>query len=240
LRLPKYQDGGQLSPAVFIPVAEELGLIGDIGRWVLRHACKAATTWPDHLTVAVNLSPAQFAAGDVCETVAEALRASGLAPQRLEIEITEGLLLGDTEAVMTQLNKLKELGVSIVMDDFGTGYSSLSYLWRFHFDKIKIDRSFMAALGDTDGNAQTIVQTIAALGRSLNMQVTVEGVETDQQAQFVRGITADQVQGYYFGHPMPAGDLAASVLADFQHTAGLQPPTPEPELKAEPKLKRAG
>ena len=236
LRLPKYQDEPQLSPAVFIPVAEELGLIGEIGRWVLRQACHAATTWPEHLTVAVNLSPAQFTAGDVCETVAAALQESGLEPQRLEIEITEGLLLGDTEVVMAQLKKLKELGVSIVMDDFGTGYSSLSYLWRFHFDKIKIDRSFMAAFDAADGNAETIVKTIVALGRSLHMRVTVEGVETDRQAQFVRGISADQVQGYYFGRPMPETELAAGVLADFQRANAPEASPVEPDAE----LKRAG
>jgi EAL domain-containing protein (putative c-di-GMP-specific phosphodiesterase class I) len=236
LRLPKYQDEPQLSPAVIIPVAEELGLIGEIGRWVLRQACHAATTWPEHLTVAVNLSPAQFTAGDVCETVAAALQESGLEPQRLEIEITEGLLLGDTEVVMAQLKKLKELGVSIVMDDFGTGYSSLSYLWRFHFDKIKIDRSFMAAFDAADGNAETIVKTIVALGRSLHMRVTVEGVETDRQAQFVRGISADQVQGYYFGRPMPETELAAGVLADFQRANAPEASPVEPDAE----LKRAG
>ena len=203
IRLPPFNDEGMISPSVFIPVAEDLGLIGYIGRWVLNKACHAAATWPEHLSVSVNLSPAQFSAGDVCEVVAEALRESGLEPRRLELEITEGLLLGDTEAVMAQLNGLKKLGVAIVMDDFGTGYSSLSYLWRFHFDKIKIDRSFMTAYGDANGNAETIVKTIVALGRSLNMQVTVEGVETDGQATFVRDLDADQVQGFYYGRPMP-------------------------------------
>src|SRR5262249_8620047 len=158
-------------------------------------------TWPAHLTVAVNMSPAQFATGNVVEVVAAALAESGLAPKRLEIEITEGLLLGDTEAVMTQLAKLRELGVAIVMGDFGPGYSSLSYLWRFHFDKIKIDRSFMTAFNEKDENAETIVKTIVALGRSLHMRVTVEGIETTEQAAFVRDIAADQVQGYYFGRP---------------------------------------
>jgi diguanylate cyclase (GGDEF)-like protein len=236
LRLPHSKGQAMLSPAVFIPVAEELGLIDKIGRWVLRQACKSAATWPEHLSVAVNMSPAQFATGDACDVVAEALKESGLKPQRLEIEITEGLLLGDTEAVMSQLNKLKELGVSIVMDDFGTGYSSLSYLWRFHFDKIKIDRSFMTAFDRSDANAETIVKTIVALGRSLNMRVTVEGVETDEQAKFVRETAADQVQGFYFGRPMPETDLANGVLSDFQRATAEAAAPAKPNIK----IKRAG
>jgi len=222
IRLPSFE-GGTISPSVFIPVAEELGLIQYIGTWVLKRACQTAATWPEHLSVAVNMSPAQFNTGNVCEVVALALRESGLEPRRLELEITEGLLLGDTEAVMKQLNGLKKLGVSIVMDDFGTGYSSLSYLWRFHFDKIKIDRSFMSAYGDANGNAETIVKTIVALGRSLNMQVTVEGVETDGQATFVRNLDADEVQGFYYGRPMPESALGASMLA------ALRPEPTEPK-----------
>ena len=215
VRLPSFDDG-TTSPSVFIPIAEDIGLIGYIGRWVLKKACHAAAAWPEHLSVSVNLSPAQFSTGDVCETVAEALRESGLDPRRLELEITEGLLLGDTEAVMEQLGGLKKLGVLIAMDDFGTGYSSLSYLWRFRFDKIKIDRSFMSAYDDANGNAGTVVKTIVALGRSLNMQVTVEGVETDGQATFVRNLDADQVQGFYYGRPMPEAALGASMLADLR------------------------
>jgi EAL domain-containing protein (putative c-di-GMP-specific phosphodiesterase class I) len=222
IRLPVFNDEGMISPSVFIPVAEDIGLIGYIDRWVLNKACHAATTWPEHLSVSVNLSPAQFSTGNVCAIVAQVLRESGLEPRRLELEITEGLLLSDTEAVMAQLNGLKALGVSIVMDDFGTGYSSLNYLWRFHFDKIKIDRSFMSAYGDANGNAETIVKTIVALGRSLNMQVTVEGVETDGQAAFVRNLDADQVQGFYYGRPMPESALGASMLA------GMRSETAEP------------
>lgn len=215
VRLPSFNDG-RTSPSMFIPVAEDIGLIGHIGRWVLNRACQVATTWPEHISVSVNLSSAQFNNGDICETVAQALRTSGLEPRRLELEITEGLLLGDTEAVMAQLNGLKKLGVSIVMDDSGTGYSSLNYLWRFQFDKIKIDRSFVSAYGNPDGNAETIVKTIVALGRSLNMQVTVEGVETDGQAAFVRNLDADQVQGFYYGQPMPEAALGVSMLGDLR------------------------
>ena len=165
LRMPDGQ-GGFVSPAVFIPVAEEIGLITEIGAWVLRRACSVAALWPDHLTIAVNLSPAQFKSGDVHRTVSDALSASGLAPNRLELEITEGLVLHDDAAIMRELAELKALGVSIVMDDFGTGYSSLSYLWKFPFDKIKIDRSFMRALGSEDASVVDVLQAIMSLSRA--------------------------------------------------------------------------
>jgi diguanylate cyclase (GGDEF)-like protein len=209
-------DGEPISPAMFIPVAEEIGLISRIGAKVLGAACRAAAAWPEHLKVAVNLSPAQFADGEVCRTVAAALEESTLAPHRLELEITEGLLLAGTEPVMAELRALKRLGVAIAMDDFGTGYSSLSYLWRFPFDKIKIDRSFMVAFDAGDANVETVIRTIVALGRSLAMTVTVEGVETARQVAFLRHAGCDQIQGYYFGRPMPASDVAAAILADFR------------------------
>jgi diguanylate cyclase (GGDEF)-like protein len=177
IRLP-VEDGTLIPPLVFIPVAEELGLIDEIGAWVLREACRTAATWPEHLTVAVNLSPAQFLAGSISGIVAAALKEAGLAAHRLELEITETLLLGNSEAIMAELKTLKAMGVAIVMDDFGTGYSSLSYLWRFPFDKIKIDRSFMQGFDGSGREAKTVVKTIIALGRELNMRVTVEGVET--------------------------------------------------------------
>jgi diguanylate cyclase (GGDEF)-like protein len=214
-------DGSFIPPAVFIPVAEEMGLIGRIGAWVVREACRTAATWPKHLTVAVNLSPAQFAADSVSDMVAAALMETGLAPSRLELEITESLLLGDTGAVMAELGRLKALGVAIVMDDFGTGYSSLSYLWRFPFDKIKIDRAFMLGFDTADENVKTIVQTIVGLGRSLRMRVTAEGVENARQAEFVRDVDCDHVQGFYYGRPTPPTELAAWILADFQDT--MQP-----------------
>jgi len=236
IRLPAFNDEGRISPSVFIPIAEDLGLIGYIGRWVLRKACAAAATWPEHLTVSVNLSPSQFSTGDVCHTVAEALRESGLDPRRLELEITEGLLLGDTESVMEQLGGLKRLGVSIAMDDFGTGYSSLSYLWRFHFDKLKIDRSFMTAYEEAEGNAETIVKTIIALGRSLDMQVTVEGIETDGQATFVRNLDVDQVQGFFYGRPMLESELGRTLLADVRR----EPPLRDADPQGTATLRKAG
>jgi diguanylate cyclase (GGDEF)-like protein len=215
IRLPA-EDGTLIPPMTFIPVAEELRLIDKLGAWVLREACKTALSWPDSLTVAVNLSPAQFEAGSISAIVAGALRETGLAPHRLELEITETLLLGNSEAIMTELQALKSMGVAIVMDDFGTGYSSLSYLWRFPFDKIKIDRSFMQGFDASGRDAETVVKTIIALGRELDMRVTVEGVETAQQAAFLDGADADQVQGFFFGRPVSASEVSAIILKDFQ------------------------
>src|ERR1700691_1982105 len=215
IRLP-IEDGTMIPPLVFIPVAEELGLINKIGAWVLREACRTAATWPEYLTVAVNLSPAQFLAGSISDIVATALKETGLPAHRLELEITETLLLGNSEAIMAELKTLKATGVAIVMDDFGTGYSSLSYLWRFPFDKIKIDRSFMQGFEGSSRDAKTVVKTIIALGRELDMRVTVEGVETATQAAFLDKADGDQAQGYFFGRPVPAAEVGAQVLADFQ------------------------
>lgn len=218
IRLPA-EDGTLIPPLVFIPVAEDLQLIDKIGAWVLREACRTAATWPEHLTVAVNLSPAQFLAGRISDIVAAALKAAGLAAHRLELEITETLLLGNSEAIMAELQALKTMGVAIVMDDFGTGYSSLSYLWRFPFDKIKIDRSFMQGFDGSGRDVKTVVKTIIALGRELNMRVTVEGVETATQAAFLDNADGDQAQGFYFGRPIPASEVSANILADFKrHT----------------------
>jgi len=217
IRLPM-EDGTLIPPLEFIPVAEELGLIDKIGAWVLREACRTAANWPENLTVAVNLSPAQFLAGRVSDIVAAALKEAGLAANRLELEITETLLLGNSAAIMAELQTLKAMGVAIVMDDFGTGYSSLSYLWRFPFDKIKIDRSFMQGFDGSGREAKTVVKTIIALGRELNMRVTVEGVETATQAGFLDKVDGDQAQGFFFGRPIPASDVGANILADFQKT----------------------
>ena len=204
-------DAGLVSPAVFIPLTEQMGMIGRVGAWVLRSACCTAQMWPEHLKVAVNLSPAQFETGDICEVVAAALKESGLEPSRLELEITESLLLRETETVMDKLWELKALGVAIVMDDFGTGYSSLTCLWRFPFDKIKIDRSFMDRV-DTDHNhVKTIVRTVTGLGRSLHMQVTLEGVETARQVALMRDVHCDHVQGFFFGRPMTSANVMSVI-----------------------------
>ena len=215
VRLPA-EDGSLIPPLAFIPVAEELRLTDKIGALVLREACRTAALWPKHLTVAVNLSPAQFAAGGVSRMVAAALAESGLEPRRLELEIVESLLLDNTGSVMSELQTLKAMGVAIVMDDFGTGYSSLSYLWRFPFDKIKIDRSFMQGFDSSRRDAETVVKTIIGLGRELNMRVTVEGVETAKQAVFLEKADGDQAQGFYFGRPIPAPEVATRILVDFQ------------------------
>jgi EAL domain-containing protein (putative c-di-GMP-specific phosphodiesterase class I) len=183
------------------------------------------------LTVAVNLSPAQFEAGSISTIVASALRETGLAPCRLELEITETLLLGNSDAVMTELQSLKAMGIAIVMDDFGTGYSSLSYLWRFPFDKIKIDRSFMQGFDAKGRDAETVVKTIIALGRELNMRVTVEGVETAKQAAFLDGADADQVQGFFFGRPVSASEIGAIILKDFQKSLPAESPAKTHEAR---------
>jgi diguanylate cyclase (GGDEF)-like protein len=227
------EDGTLIPPAVFIPIAEDMRLIDKIGEWVLREACCTAATWPEHLTVAVNLSPAQFLATKVSAIVAAALKEAKLSPQRLELEITESLLLGDSEAVMAELRALKDIGVGVVMDDFGTGYSSLSYLWKFPFDKIKIDRSFMQGFEGSSRDAETVVKTIIALGRELHMRVTVEGVETAEQVAFLDGADGDQAQGFFFGRPVPAAEVAASILQDFHRAL----PTPSTETFREVKVK---
>jgi len=226
IRMPA-ADGTLIPPLAFIPVAEDLRLIDKIGAWVLRQACRTAATWPAHLTVAVNLSPQQFVAGTIGDIVAVALEESGLAPHRLELEITEGLLLGNTEAIVSQLLSLKAMGVAIVMDDFGAGYSSLNYLWRFPFDKIKIDRAFMQGLDGPHCQVGAVVKAIIALGRELHMRVTVEGVETASQAAFLDTADGDQVQGFFFGRPVPASELGASILAGFARTMPSASPVTE-------------
>jgi EAL domain-containing protein (putative c-di-GMP-specific phosphodiesterase class I) len=221
VRLPG-PDGALIPPTTFIPIAEETRLIDRIGQWVLREACQTATTWPNDLTVAVNLSPAEFESGAIVDSVAAALKESGLNPHRLELEITETLLLGNSEKTMHDLQKLKAMGISIVMDDFGTGYSSLSYLWKFPFDKIKIDRSFMESFEKSGGNVETVVKSIIALGREMHMRVTVEGVETLDQVDFLNKADADQVQGFYFGRPVPAAEVSSDIFADYRNTAAMR------------------
>jgi diguanylate cyclase (GGDEF)-like protein len=227
------KDGTLIAPLVFIPVAEDLRLIEKIGAWVMREACRTAATWPEHLTVAVNLSPSQFLTDSVAGVVAAALKEAGLAAHRLELEITETLLLGNTEAILAELQALKAMGVAIVMDDFGAGYSSLSYLWRFPFDKIKIDRSFMQGCDVSGRDAETVVKTIIAIGRELHMRVTIEGVETGKQAAFLDRANGDQVQGFFFGRPIPASEVDASIGAHIQQT----PSTPSSATAAVGKLR---
>ncbi|RYG68244.1 EAL domain-containing protein, partial [bacterium] len=197
---------GRISPMDFIPLAEQTGVIGKIGEWVLRTACLAAAEWPGGLTVAVNVSPVQFQSDTLLETVVSALAHASLPAERLELEITEGALLDNTSDVLRTLHALRDLGVRISMDDFGTGYSSLSYLQKFPFSKIKIDRSFVQN-ADTSEQSQSILRAIAGLGSSLGMAITAEGVETDEQLQRIRTELCTHVQGYLTGRPMPAGAI---------------------------------
>ena len=191
---------GFISPAEFIPLAEETSLILPLGRFVLAAACNEAASWPQPYRVAVNLSPAQFHMLGLAEEIAEIVARSGLAPERLELEVTEGVLIGDTDRALKVLSKLKAQGIRIALDDFGTGYSSLSYLRRFPFDKIKIDRSFVQNLG-ADNEAGAIVRAILALGRSLRLDVTAEGVENAAQLETLRAEGCDLVQGFLLGRP---------------------------------------
>jgi len=198
---------GQVAPAEFIKVAEEIGLIATIGDWVLREACKHAMAWPEHVNVAVNLSPIQFLRGNLVGSVMGALAGSGLSPARLELEITEPVMLEKTANNLSILSQLRDLGVKISMDDFGTGYSSLSYLRNFRFDKIKIDQSFVRKLTEDDGDL-AIVRTILALGKSFGIKTTAEGVETAAQAQCLQTEGCTEVQGRLYSMPVAVADLA--------------------------------
>ncbi len=202
---------GPISPADFIPLAEESGLIVPLGRLVLDIACAEAASWSQPHRIAVNISPAQLRAGNLVATVTEVLARTGLPPSRLELEVTESLLIEDTEATLATLSALKALGLRIVLDDFGTGYSSLSYLRRFPFDKLKIDRSFIQALGEND-EAMAIVRAIVALADSLTLDVTAEGVETETQLRLLQEESNAEMQGYLLGRPAPA-DTFSSLLA---------------------------
>jgi EAL domain-containing protein (putative c-di-GMP-specific phosphodiesterase class I) len=202
-----------VSPLDFIPLAEEIGLIVPIGEWVMRQACRDAVTWPAPISVAVNVSPAQFKSERLVEMVMSALAASGLPATRLEVEITEGVLLQENDKTLQTLHRLRELGVRVSMDDFGTGYSSLSYLRSFPFDKIKIDRSFISDLsGKRDGEA--IIRAIAGLGKSLGMTTVAEGVETADQMARIRAEGCTDVQGYLISKPVPAAEVLTFLSAD--------------------------
>ncbi len=201
---------GFVSPGDFIPLAEESGLIVEMGEWILREACREAASWPMPLQIAVNLSPAQFMHGDLVGLVHSILLETGLAPGRLELEITEGVLIEDFDRGLALLRRLKALGVRISMDDFGSGYSSLSYLQAFPFDKIKIDRAFVVNLGRNPQSA-SIVRAVIGLGHGLEMSIVAEGVETQEQLTFLADEGCDAVQGYFLGKPLPIGQYAALV-----------------------------
>jgi diguanylate cyclase (GGDEF)-like protein/PAS domain S-box-containing protein len=201
---------GFVPPGDFIPLAEESGLIVEMGEWILREACREAASWPMPLQIAVNLSPAQFMRGDLVGLVHSILLETGLAPGRLELEITEGVLIEDFDRGLALLRRLKALGVRISMDDFGSGYSSLSYLQAFPFDKIKIDRAFVMNLGRNPQSA-AIVRAVIGLGHGLEMSIVAEGVETQEQLGFLAEEGCDAVQGYFIGKPAPIGQYAALV-----------------------------
>ncbi len=208
------KDGCHISPADFVPVLEHLGKIDDVGRWIIERACSFARHWPEGIKVAVNLSPLQFGSGDLPDDVTAILARTGCQPDRLELEVTENLVLDRSQHVRDQLDRLQRMGLSIVLDDFGTGYSSLSYLCQFSFDKIKIDQEFIRGAG-TSARAHGILRTIAAMARRFDLQVTAEGVETPQHAALVRSLRFRYAQGYLFSRPMPESEAASLMLRNF-------------------------
>jgi EAL domain-containing protein (putative c-di-GMP-specific phosphodiesterase class I) len=202
----RHPQHGLISPDRFIALAEETGVIVPIGEWVLRRALTDATGWPAHIKLAVNLSPAQLRRGNLVNIVSAALKDTKFPPQRLELEITESVLLEKNAASLASLHELRSLGVSIVLDDFGTGYSPLSYLRMFPFDKIKIDKSFVNDLSSR-ADCAAIVCAVTGLGRSLSILTTAEGVETQEQFELLRAAGCNQMQGYLFGRPCPVANL---------------------------------
>ena len=206
-----HPERGMISPAEFIPVAEETGLINELGEWVLDTACKEAMTWPGEFKLAVNVSPVQFKSGTLALKIAAALAASRLPPKRLELEITEAVLIRDDDAALTILHQLRAIGVRIALDDFGTGYSSLSYLQRFPFDKIKIDRCFVNDLSTQGGSS--IVQAVVNIAAARNMMTLAEGVEKTEQREQLRMLGCTEMQGFLFSRPVPAAQILALLQA---------------------------
>ena len=225
---------GMVSPAEFIPLAEQTGLIDQIGTWVIETACRQAASWDRPWRVAINVSPKQFHKSNVCEAIGRSLTAHALDPARLVVEVTEGILIEDTANAVVTLNRLREIGVRVALDDFGTGYSSLSYLQLFKFDKLKIDQAFVRKLGESE-DALTLTRSIVNLGHNLGLQVTAEGVETSVQLAILQQLGCDQIQGYLVARPA----LIGSYDDRERHRvhilfAGEQPPPPSrtPELTA--------
>jgi diguanylate cyclase (GGDEF)-like protein/PAS domain S-box-containing protein len=216
----RHPERGMISPAEFIPVAEDTGLINELGEWVLRTACTEAAGWPDHVLLAVNVSPVQLKCPTVALKIAGALAASGLSPSRLEVEITEAVLIHDDETALAILHQLRAIGVRIVLDDFGTGYSSLSYLKRFPFDKIKIDRCFVSDIAEIDGSS-AIVQAVVNIAASRNMTTTAEGVETAEQRDMLRTLGCTEMQGYLFSAAKPGPEVRKLFGARADMTAAV-------------------
>ena len=213
-----HPERGMVPPGEFVPVAEETGMIRDLGAFVLRRACADAVAWPQPLTLAVNLSPLQFRSGNLLVVVEDALRRSGLAPERLELEITEALLLEKSAPVLATLHALRTLGIRISMDDFGTGYSSLSYLRSFPFDKIKIDRSFVRDI-DANADSQAIVRAIIGIGASLGITITAEGIETERDRATLAAEGCGEGQGYLFSGALCQADLLRRLDPDTKAVA---------------------
>jgi EAL domain-containing protein (putative c-di-GMP-specific phosphodiesterase class I) len=201
---------GFVPPDTFIPLAEENGMIVPIGEWVLREGCREAASWPKPLQIAINLSPVQFRHGDLVGLVHMVLLETGLAPERLVLEITEGALMDDYSRAVSILRRLKALGVQIAMDDFGTGYSSLSYLQSFPFDKIKIDRTFISNL-ERNNQSAAIVRAVLGLGQKLDLLVVAEGVENQEQLAILRNERCDEMQGFLIGRPCPISEYPEMV-----------------------------
>jgi EAL domain-containing protein (putative c-di-GMP-specific phosphodiesterase class I) len=204
-----HPERGPISPSVFVPIAEESDLINGIGAWALNRACMDAMAWPKSVRVAVNVSAAQFAHAELIDTVAHALRTSGLDPDRLELELTESVFMGDFETIDDIFRALKDLGVRLALDDFGTGYSSLSYLRSAPFDKIKVDRTFVESCTQKDQNSAKIIAAIISLSDALGMETTVEGVEAFDQLEVVRGMNARLIQGWIYAKAMDQETLLA-------------------------------
>jgi diguanylate cyclase (GGDEF)-like protein len=202
----RHPERGMISPAEFIPIAEDAGLINELGDWVLRTACAEAARWPDNITLAVNVSPVQLKSQTMALKVLGALAATGLAADRLEIEITEAVLIRDDDIALAILHQLREVGVRVALDDFGTGYSSLSYLQRFPFDKIKIDRCFVTDIAEPGGSA-SIVEAVVNIAHTRRMTTTAEGVETEQQKELLRALGCTHMQGYLFSAARPAAEI---------------------------------
>ena len=218
----RHSERGMISPAEFIPIAEETGLINQLGEWVLTTACAEATTWPDHIKLAVNVSPVQFKSGTLALKIVAALAASGLPASRLELEITEAVLIRDDEAALAILHQLRAIGVGIALDDFGTGYSSLSYLQRLPFDKIKIDRCFVNDIAEPDGSS-CIVQAVVNIAAARQMTTTAEGVETQQQRELLRALGCAEMQGYLFSPAKPAAEIRQLFHREQSAGADLSP-----------------
>jgi diguanylate cyclase (GGDEF)-like protein len=218
----RHPQRGMISPAEFVPIAEETGLINPLGEWVLNTACAEAATWPDHIRLAVNVSPVQFKSGTLALKVIAALAASGLAASRLELEITEAVLIRDDDAALAVLHQLRAVGVRIALDDFGTGYSSLSYLQRFPFDKIKIDRCFVTDIAEPEGSS-CIVQAVVNIAAERRMTTTAEGVETEQQRDLLRALGCSEMQGYLFSPPKPAAEIRPLLFTHQQNPVAARP-----------------